>query len=393
MTRALGIPNPGGGPLAELWMGAHPKAPSLAECPSGPRPLNLLLEDEPDGTLGPDAVARFGPSLPFLFKVLSAATPLSIQAHPGKRKAERGYERENLGGVPIDAPERNYKDPNHKPEMAVALTSFELLCGFRPIPEMGRAMRLISPDLHHRQLSRLEANPGKVELSVFFYALVSMQERDRLFMLESARARVEELLARGRVPDTEIEAFRWVLRIMDSFPGDIGAFGPLLLNHVTLRPGEAVFIAPGELHAHLGGTCLEIMANSDNVIRGALTPKYVDLPELISVLGFSPARTPVLLADRLSESEERYPISVPDFALSRILVSSSSSHTRRGSSPEILLCTEGQARLSCEGEQTRTLERGQSVFVEASAGAYRLEAGTDPSSHAILYKAYVPEAS
>jgi mannose-6-phosphate isomerase len=394
IPRALGIPNPGGGPMAEVWMGAHPKAPSIALDPRLSRPLDALVNEDPASALGAAALRRFGPALPFLFKVLSAGTPLSIQAHPGKIKAEHGFERENIGGIPVDASERNYRDPNHKPEMAVALTRFELLCGFRPIQEITRNMRLIAPGEHLRQLERLDVNPGRVELSVFFYSLISMEERARKAMLDSVRRRVEDLLARDLVPAEEVESYRWVLRIMESFPGDIGAVAPLILNLVVLRPDEAVFVAPGELHAHLAGTCLEIMANSDNVIRGALTPKHVDLPELISVLSFNPERVRVLRSEPISASEDRFPVLAPDFALSRIHIEEGRVHERSDSGPAILLCTESAFRLDCPGESPLELSRGESVFVEAAAGKYRLTRaeGRGPGP-ALLYKAALPEAS
>ncbi|HUW39521.1 MAG TPA: mannose-6-phosphate isomerase, class I [Rectinemataceae bacterium] len=392
ITQVLGIPNPGGGPLAEIWMGAHPKAPSLALDPSGPRSLGELIAADPAAALGASALRRFGPALPFLFKVLSAGTPLSIQAHPGKLKAERGFERENLEGIPLEASERSYRDPNHKPEMAVALTPFELLCGFRPASEIARNLRLAVPELLGRQLERLESNPGRVELSVFFYSLISMEERARKLMLESARRRIEELLDRGEVPGGEEESYRWVPRIMDSFPGDIGALTPLILNLVRLQPGEAVFVAPGELHAHLSGTCLEIMANSDNVIRGALTRKHVDLPELISVLSFNPERLAVLHSEPAGSGEERFPAPAPDFRLSRISLSEGRRHERSDSGPAILLCTEGAFRLECPGEETLELRRGESVFVEAAAGTYRLTGEkSGGADQAVLYKAWLPE--
>ncbi|MDA8425701.1 MAG: mannose-6-phosphate isomerase, class I [Treponema sp.] len=392
ITRVLGIPNPGGGPMAEIWMGAHPKAPSIALDPSGPRSLGALIEADPAAALGQAALERFGPTLPFLFKVLSAGTPLSIQAHPGKLKAERGFERENLAGIPPEASERSYRDPNHKPEMAVALTPFELLCGFRPAREITANLRLAVPGIHSRQLERLESNPGRVELSMFFYSLISMEERPRRNMLESARRRVEELLDKGLVPPREIESYRWVPRIMDSFPGDIGAVAPLILNLVRLEPGEAVFVAPGELHAHLSGTCLEIMANSDNVIRGALTQKHVDLPELISVLSFNPERLEVLHSEPAGSGEERFPAPAPDFRLSRISLPEGLVHERSDSGPAILLCTEGSCRLDCPGEEPLLLRRGESVFVEAAAGKYRLAGDrSGGADQAVLYKAWLPD--
>jgi len=372
LASALGVPNPEGGPVAELWMGAHPKAPSLALVEGRRVALDALVAAEPEAVLGPASVARFGPALPFLFKALSAGAPLSIQAHPAKRKAERGFERENLAGIPRDAPERNYRDANHKPEMAVALTRFEGLCGFRPVEEIVENIRLLSPDGHSRIAGRLERNPGRVELSVLFYSTISAPEEDKQAALARVRPRVERLLAEGGLGPAREKALRWAKRLFELFPGDIGALAPLLLNLVALEPGEAVFIGAGELHAYLEGTALEIMANSDNVIRGGLTRKHVDVPELISVLTFSPATPVVFGPERVSESEELYPAFAPDFQLSRLRPRRGSPLRRSPLGPEILLCGEGAFAIR-EGGGAVELSRGASAFVRADAEEYEIE--------------------
>lgn len=259
IRNALGIPNPSGGPLAELWMGAHPSAPSRATVDGERIGLDELIARSPEEALGDAVVEKLGRSLPFLFKVLSAGTPLSIQAHPSKKKAQLGFERENRAGIPVDAAERNYRDPNHKPEMAVALTRFEFMCGFRPVAEILENLRLVAPTELERALDRLESDPSRIGLSVFFYGLMSADERAHARLLQAAAERVAAALDSKAVPSGREESFRWTLRIMDFFPGDVGAVLPLVLNHVVLEPGQAAFIAPGELHAHLAGTCLEIM--------------------------------------------------------------------------------------------------------------------------------------
>jgi mannose-6-phosphate isomerase len=403
MTETLGIPNPGGGPLAEIWMGAHPSAPSTAIVEGAKVGLDELIRRGPAEALGANVVDRLGNSLPFLFKVLSAGTPLSIQAHPSKRKAQLGFERENLGGIPVDASERNYRDPNHKPEMAVALTRFELICGFRPVAEIIENMRLVAPGEFERALERLERDPSRVELSVFFYGLISADERAHARLLAAASAGVSAALDSGKVPAGREGAFRWVLRIMDYFPGDVGAVLPLVLNHVALEPGQAAFVAPGELHAHLSGTCLEIMANSDNVIRGALTKKFVDLPELVSVLSFNPERVTPVIPSTVAPCEEAYPIFVPDFEISKISVEGSDRYRRSSRSPEILLCTSGEAQILCPGQPPLSLGRGDAAFVAADACDYELlaAAGPAPSSDAtkggdaprgtVVFRASVPQ--
>jgi mannose-6-phosphate isomerase len=391
ISDTLGIANPGGGPLAEVWMGAHPSAPSKALVGGEKIGLDELVRRDPEATLGPKVVDQLGRSLPFLFKVLSAGTPLSIQAHPSKRKAQLGYEREDLGGIPVDAAERNYRDPNHKPEMAVALTRFELICGFRPVSEILENMRLVAPGEFERSLERLERDPSRVELSVFFYDLISADERSRSQLLATASRRLGELLDTKAAPPGREGAFRWALRIMDIFPGDVGAIIPLILNHIILEPGEAAFIAPGELHAHLTGTCLEIMANSDNVIRGALTPKFVDLPELVSVLSFNPERLPSVRPYPVAPCEEAYPTFVPDFEISRISIGPGRRYLRRSKGPEILLCASGRAVVACRtgaagGSERLTLERGEAAFATADACDYEIVA----EAEAVVFRASVP---
>jgi mannose-6-phosphate isomerase len=394
ITDTLGIPNPGGEPLAEIWMGAHPSAPSTALVDGARVGLDELVRRDPRAVLGQGVVDKLGSSLPFLFKALSAGTPLSIQAHPSKRKAQLGFERENLGGIPVDAAERNYRDPNHKPEMAVALTRFEFICGFRPVAEIIENMRLVAPGEFERPLERLERDPSRVELSVFFYGLVSADDRSRERLLAAAAAGVDAALGSGGVPAGREGAFRWVPRIMEFFPGDVGAVLPLILNHVVLEPGQAAFIAPGELHAHLAGTCLEIMANSDNVIRGALTQKSIDLPELVSVLSFNPERVAPVLPSPVAPCEEAYPIFVPDFEISRVAVGGARRYRRRARRPEILLCASGEAEISCPGEAPLRLARGETAFAAADACDYELiaaEGGAAAGGEAVVFRASVPE--
>lgn len=393
ITKALGVPNPDGGPFAELWMGAHPSAPSKVTVEGKSVGLDELIAGDPELFLGSRCAKRFGGELPFLFKALSAGTPLSIQAHPGKRKAEIGFERENLGGIPVNAPERSYRDPNHKPEASVALTNVELLCGFRPIEEIIADVRALGCGKYSHLFDRLERDPGRMELSVLFYNVVSAEERTKLDMLENARDRIGRMLAERSVPSDREAAFRWILRLMGFFPGDIGALAPLVLNLVSIEPGRSVPIAPGELHAYLSGTCLEIMANSDNVIRGALTKKYIDLPELVSVLSFTSERVVPVLPEPRGEGEETFPIFVPDFLISRIALKPGSSWTRSAEAgPDIVLCASGEAVISepaaaGDGTASLALARGQSAFAAADSGGYSIGS----AGGALLYRASVPD--
>ena len=387
LTDCLGIPNPGRGPLAEVWMGAHPKAPSVVMYHGERRRLDELIAERPAAFLGKHAAERFGKGLPFLLKGISAAAPLSIQAHPSRHKAERGFDRENLAGIPLDAPERNYRDRNHKPELVVALTPFEGLFGFRPIDEVIGNVALALPGSFSHQLERLERNPGRVELSVLFYSIMSSCGTERKEILSAAMSAIADILGKAGIEPAKRAAFEWILRLGELYPEDMGALAPLFMNHMTLEPGEALYVAPGELHGYFRGEAMELMANSDNVLRGGLTNKHIDLPELISVLDFdsfrpSPFRAAAAPNARSGAEEEFFPLVAPDFRLSRIAVRDRRL-SRNGKGPEIILCTEGRAGLS-DGSGTLVLERGEAAFVRADAGGWTIE------GNCVVHRAFLP---
>ncbi|MFH2115692.1 MAG: mannose-6-phosphate isomerase, class I, partial [Spirochaetota bacterium] len=391
MPGFLGKSNPGNEPWAELWMGAHPKAPSMALCPDGSSMgLDKLIEKDPPGMLGIGAVERFAGKLPFLFKVLSAGMPLSIQAHPSKLKAQRGFAKEQEAGIPLDAPERNYRDDNHKPETVVALTRFDGLCGFRPIDEIILNIKLASGARWRNYAGRLAADPGKLELSVLFYNMVSLKGQNKAYVLKATRLRGERIVQEEPPGSSIATIFNWILKLMDEYPGDIGALAPLLLNLFTLEPGQALFLAAGEPHAYLGGLAAEIMANSDNVLRGGLTSKHIDIPELISVLNFDSHPIGILDAKPGPDGFSSYPVRCDDFMISRARPKGSLMVEDRPESPEILLCTDGQLEISLlPGKQSKNgqavvLKKGESAFIPASETTYQIEGQGE------LFKAAVP---
>ena len=380
----LGLANQGGGPQAELWMGAHPRAPSTLVLPEGRRPLDSMIASDPERMIGRAVASRFGKTLPFLFKALSAAQPLSIQVHPSRRKAERGFEKENAVGIAIDSAERNYRDPNHKPELSVALTRFKALVGFRPTEDIAGFGRVLGAGNIRKHFEGLEKRPDRMELSVFFYALMTLPPDARGELVQGAVKEAERILDEGEETPERLLAWSWVLRLSKLWPKDIGVLAPLIFNVVELDPGEAIFIAPGEPHAYLEGTALEIMANSDNVIRCALTEKHVDVAEFISVLGFDAGTQPKISSTRLQPGIERFNCDVSEFSLSRI--DAASRPVFESSGPEILLCSDGQPVIRSGGESLE-LARGRSAFVCASAGQWSLGgAGT-------LWRATVGDSS
>lgn len=379
LQRLLGKPDEIGTPMAELWMGAHPKAPSRVELRGEWVPLDWAVELDPAAVLGAGVLERFGPRLPFLFKVLAAERPLSIQAHPGKREAQSGYAREIQAGIPLDAPERNYKDPHHKPEMLCALEPFDALVGFRPVGEMLALLRQAVPESLALEIRLLSETSNDRALKRFFEGLIRREAASRRRVVVELRRRVPGL------GDQE-PAFRWALRLTEHHPEDVCVLAPLFMNRVHLGPGEALFIGAGELHAYLQGVGMELMANSDNVLRAGLTSKYVDLDELLRVGRFEPLAPRIVKPQGTRPPEVRYPCPAEEFELSRITLSPGEPYLASElRSVEIVLCIEGQAALrSSAGQRPVPLEQGVSALVPAAVRTYRA------TGQGTLYKAFVP---
>ena len=349
----LGQPSPAAQPHAELWMGAHPDQPSLL---ADGRRLDRAIAEEPERLLGAPVVDRFGPRLPFLLKVLAADRPLSLQAHPTMEQAAAGYTAEEAAGIPRDDPARTFKDPWHKPELLLALSTFEALCGFRPVEESLHCLA----KLQLPELKPTIAALARGGLRAAIPQLIALSGRRRSSLVAAVARRAAGFVAAA---DPEfINTYRWAAALAEAYPGDPGVVISLLCNHLKLAPGEAVFLPAGNLHAYLRGAGVEVMASSDNVLRGGLTRKHVDLAALIEVLDFTDGRIPVL-HPVLGPGGLRYPVPVEDFDLTRVQLDD-----RTGSlgtaGPQVLLCTEGRAVLGA-GEGEVVLDRGQSAFVPA----------------------------
>ena len=353
----LGMANPGGRPQAELWMGAHPKAPSRLEGPwAEPLSLEDYIAGNPLSLLGGEAAKVSGEKLPFLFKVLAADSPLSIQAHPSQAQAQAQFADEEAAGIPFDAFHRNYKDPHHKPEILCALTPFFALSGFRPSSEIFTTFRRLGP--------AGEALTSPPDLRSFFKALMEGGAG-------SAKALIAAALKPGALDGHN--GVPWVSRLAKLYPGDVGVLAPLYLNVVSLTPGEAIYIPAGELHAYLEGTGIELMASSDNVLRGGLTRKHLDIPELLSVLSFQDRR-PSRVIPRRNGPLTIYPTPAREFLLSRVELGGppGGSVERPAGSCEILLTLSGPVTLIWKGGRM-TCRRGESCFIGADTGGYRIE--------------------
>ncbi|MHA6635296.1 mannose-6-phosphate isomerase [Citrobacter farmeri] len=360
LTELYGVANPQQLPMAELWMGAHPKSSSKVEDASGQIvSLRDVIDSQPSALLGDAVAKRFG-ELPFLFKVLCAAQPLSIQVHPNKRNSEIGFAKENAAGIPMDAAERNYKDPNHKPELVFALTPFLAMNAFREFSEIVSLLQPVAGA--HTAIAHFLEQPNAERLSQLFAGLLSMQGEEKSRALAILKAALET---------QQGEPWQTIRLIAAFYPDDSGLFSPLLLNVVKLNPGEAMFLFAETPHAYLQGVALEVMANSDNVLRAGLTPKYIDIPELVANVKFDAKPANQLLTTPVKNGAELdFPIPVDDFAFSLHSLSAQET-TIDQQSAAILFCVEGEAVLS-KGEQRLVLKPGESAFISAEESPVRV---------------------
>ncbi|GAB1329293.1 mannose-6-phosphate isomerase, class I [Streptomyces sennicomposti] len=357
IPRLLGV-EPTGEPQAEMWMGAHPGAPSRTARGT----LADLVDAAPERELGAATVAKFGPRLPFLLKLLAAGAPLSLQVHPNLEQAREGYADEERRGVPLDAPHRNYKDANHKPELICALTEFDGLCGFREPAEAAALLAALGVDALKPYVDLLRARPEEAALREVLTAILGADREETARTVHEAAAACDRL-GGDHAP---------YAAIAHHYPGDPGVLAAMLLNHVRLQPGEALFLGAGVPHAYLDGLGVEIMANSNNVLRCGLTPKHVDVPELLRVVRFEAGDPGVLRPEAAPDGEEVYETPIDEFRLSRYLLAPGAApRDLTLGAPQILLCTAGAVEA---GEHRLT--PGQSVFVPAEDKAVVSGEGT-----------------
>lgn len=372
----LGISNTEHQPFAEYWMGAHPLAPSELITNNGPVSLYTAIQEQPEKVLSEKVYHKFG-GLPYLFKVQDVKDILSIQVHPSKAEAEKGFDKEESEGISLHAPNRNYKDRNHKPEILIALSEFWLLHGFKQKSEIEKA---------------LEEVP---EFNIF----LPYFKRDGLkalfqFVMEMEQPEINALLTNlikrniRRKNDNELTREMpgwWVAKIFEGKEeiGDIdrAIFSIYFFNIVNLHPGEALFQGPGMPHAYMEGQCVELMANSDNVLRAGLTPKHIDVPELMKHTIFESIVPNVMKGTPLLTGEKGYHCPVDDFGITKIELTSTSSYIATASSLEILIVTEGGAVIN----NSLVLKRGEAVAV-LPGEAYNIHASGD----CVLFRAFVP---
>ncbi len=377
IAELLGGPVPAPHPQAELWLGAHPADPSvLLHADGGQTSLLEALHTDPDRHLGTRCAQRWGSRLPFLLKVLAAEEPLSLQAHPSAAQAAEGFAREEARGIPRDAPERNYSDSSHKPELICALTEFHALAGFRDPLRTVELLAVLDTPLLAPYRTMLAAEPNADGLRTLFTTWITMPEPAVKALLPATLDACVALLRRdgvcGALPTSHGSDFRnecrVVLELAEMYPGDVGALAALLLNHIMLASGEALYLPAGNLHTYLRGTAVEISANSDNVLRGGLTAKHIDVPELLRVLDFSSGELPVQRGEPIGPHETAYRTPAEEFQLTRLEWAGGESTPvcLRSSWPQILLCTQGSAQLHSPDGASVTLRRGGSVWLPAA---------------------------
>ena len=370
-----GRPSPTAHPEAELWLGAHPGDPAELDGP-GPRVSWAdAIRSDPEGQLGPAVRARFGDTLPYLVKVLAADEPLSLQAHPSARQAVEGYEAEDRLKVALNSPVRNYRDRSHKPELLVALTEFEALAGFRPAAGTVALLRALAVPELEPFIALLSGESDAAGLRALFTTWITAPQPNLDTLIPAV---LDGAVGYVRSGATEFVAeAKTALELGERYPGDAGVLAALLLNRISLKPGEGIYLPAGNLHSYLRGMAMEVMANSDNVLRGGLTPKHVDVPELLRVLDFAPVLDARVHTDRHG-IETVFQTPAPEFAASVLTldgerlgheIDAPCAHD----GPQILVCMQGSAVVRAKSGEV-LLDRGAAAWVAADDGPIRLEA-------------------
>jgi mannose-6-phosphate isomerase len=364
----------GDAPEAELWMGAHPQAPSRLERDDGSpgEALDAVIATDPLGVLGERCVEHFGPRLPFLLKVLAADQPLSLQVHPNTEQAQRGFAAEEAAGIDAAAPNRCYRDPFAKPEMLVALTDFHVLQGFRAASDAADAFKALDVFGLEQLIEELQGGTPTGEV---FLRLIAWPVDDRLRLVSDVHA--ASVAGAVGAPDG---IARWINWLAVQYPTDPGVVGILLLNYLILRPLEGLYVRPGQIHAYLHGTGVEVLGGSDNVIRGGLTPKHVSAADLRTILSVEAVEPALVSRTESSEGDEAWLTPSPEFELQRVQVATTRRLAVAG--PSVLLCTEGSIDLGDRGGPSSpvTLGPGESAFAFAGTDL-------DVTGHGVLMRA------
>ena len=371
----IGFTNNEHKPCAEYWMGAHPSASSVITDGKNSVSLNEYIKSYPSHTITNPVFTRFG-ELPYLFKILDVKDMLSIQVHPTKAEAEKGFDAEEAAGIPINAPHRNYKDRNHKPEVMVALSEFWLLHGFKLANELVKTLQDIKEFNVLIALFKLNGYKG-----LYQFVMEMGVEEVNAFLIQTVKREIrnkkEGLLTKSNPGWWVAKLFEGVDQISNI---DKGVFSIYFFNIVNAKPGEAVFQGAGLPHAYLEGQNIELMANSDNVLRGGLTPKHIDVTELIKHTLFEGIIPNVMQGNEIAIGEKNYPCPVPDFSINKIDLNNNLPYSNVSGSLEILLVTDGGVVLN----NNMTLKKGEAVCLLPGASYTLISSG-----QCTLFKAFV----
>lgn len=383
LAELTGAPVPTNKPWAELWFGAHP----LASSHVGESLLSDVIAENPSAALG-DAVDVADGTLPFLLKLLAADEPLSLQAHPTLEQAKEGFARENAEAIPPTAPHRNYRDPNHKPELIVALTEFHALAGFRPLARTKALFEALQIESLQHYLGLLDGSSDENCLRALFTTWLTLPQQ----VLDSLVADVSAGCAEYNGDDENVRLVaETTVSLAKRYPGDPGVLGSMLLNRLVLQPGEALYLGAGQLHAYLSGVGVEIMANSDNVLRGGLTSKHVDVVELLKVLTFDPLENPVVSSSEDADGWRRYDTPAREFHLESIELETGESAELPSSQASIVLSARGSVVVSTGNDDGIIVGQGSAAWISAAEPGARVV--QNESGHtACVFVATVPVA-
>ena len=370
-----GRPAPTAHPEAELWFGAHPGDPAQLDGPAGTTSLLDVIAADPEAQLGTAVRDRFGDVLPFMVKVLAAEEPLSLQAHPSAQQAVEGYQREERRGVALKSPIRNYRDCSHKPELLIALGDFEALAGFRPAAHSVALLRALEVPRLDPFIGLLADQSDASGLRALFTTWITAPQPDLDALIPAVLdGAVSYIRSGAKEFASEVRA---VLELGERYPGDAGVLAALLLNRISLKCGDGIFLPAGNLHSYLQGMAMEVMANSDNVLRGGLTPKHVDVPELLRVLDFTPVPD-ARVCTRRDGIERLYDTPTVEFAASVLMLDGEHlghevDAPPRHEGPQVLVCTEGSVIVRTKSEEIQ-MQRGEAAWVAADDGPISVEA-------------------
>ena len=377
IPQLMHVDNAIGKPFAEYWMGAHPSAPAMVETAEGLMALDQMIQENKVAFLGAKTAAQFE-ALPYLFKILDVEKMLSIQVHPSKENAKKGFSKEQQAGVPIDATNRNYKDQNHKPEVMVALSDFWLLHGFMPAIALKERLSSLAP------LQILLPEFGQDDYAGLYRHFMRLDQTATDKILKPLLEIAVHEVAAGKVDKTHPHwwANKYYGGIVPSSNIDKGILSIYILNIVNVPKYQGVFQGAGLLHAYLEGQNIELMANSDNVLRGGLTPKHIDIEELLQHIQFEPTYPSILKGDFTSSNELQFPCPVPDFGLTKITITPGETYTNKTSSFEMFLVMQGDVQLD-----GMDLKPGELAAVKAGAAYHIQQTGSET---AVIFKSFVP---